>query len=156
QKVGTKEFAEAVISNLGKLPASFKAVQYAKNTSLNLPTYKRKAAAKKELVGVDLFVHWRGTDANELATLIHKLDSDGASLSMITNRGIKVYPDGFRETFCTDHWRCRFKPAKGSLLSKQNIITLLTQAENLGIDVIKTENLYQFDGVQGYSLGQGQ
>jgi isocitrate dehydrogenase len=156
QKVGTKEFAEAVISNLGKLPASFKAVQYAKNTSLNLPTYKRKAAAKKELVGVDLFVHWRGTDANELATLIHKLDSDGASLSMITNRGIKVYPDGFRETFCTDHWRCRFKPANGSLLNKQNIITLLTQAENLGIDVIKTENLYQFDGVQGYSLGQGQ
>lgn len=156
QKVGTKEFAEAVISNLGKLPASFKAVQYAKNTSLNLPTYKRKTAAKKELVGVDLFVHWKGTDANELATLIHKLDSDGASLSMITNRGIKVYPDGFRETFCTDHWRCRFKPANGSLLSKQHIITLLTQTENLGIDVIKTENLYQFDGVQGYSLGQGQ
>jgi isocitrate dehydrogenase len=156
QKVGTKEFAEAVISNLGKLPASFKAVQYAKNASLNLPTYKRKAAAKKELVGVDLFVHWRGTDANELATLIHKLDSEGASLSMITNRGIKVYPDGFRETFCTDHWRCRFKPANGSLLGKQHIIALLTQAENLGIDVIKTENLYQFDGVQGYSLGQGQ
>ena len=24
------------------------------------------------------------------------------------------------------------------------------------IDVIKTENLYEFDGVRGYSLGQGQ
>jgi hypothetical protein len=22
---------------------------------------------------------------------------------MITNRGIKVWPDGFEETFCTDH-----------------------------------------------------
>lgn len=156
QKVGTKEFAEAVISNLGKLPASFKPVQYAKNTSLHLPTYKRKAASKKELVGVDLFVHWRGTDANELAVSIHKLDGDGAALTMITNRGIKVYPDGFKETFCTDHWRCRFKPANGALLTKEHIISLLTKAENLGIDVIKTENLYQFDGVQGYSLGQGQ
>jgi isocitrate dehydrogenase len=25
-----------------------------------------------------------------------------------------------------------------------------------GIDTIKTENLYNFDGVAGYSLGQGQ
>ena len=27
---------------------------------------------------------------------------------MITNRGTKVWPDGAPETFCTDHWRCRF------------------------------------------------
>jgi len=156
QKVGTKEFAEAVISNLGKLPSSFKPVHYAKNTELSLPTYVRKPAAKKELVGVDLFVHWRGTDANELAKTIHRLDGAEVALSMITNRGIKVYPDGFKETFCTDHWRCRFKPTNGSLLGKQQIIELLSRAEELGIDVIKTENLYQFDGVQGYSLGQGQ
>ena len=33
---------------------------------------------------------------------------------MITNRGIKVWPEGFEETFCTDHWRCRFKPTEGN------------------------------------------
>jgi len=76
-------------------------------------------------------------------------------LSMITNRGIKVWPDGFRETFCTDHWRCRFKGADQKL-TKSNIISLLALAEELNIDVIKTENLYAFDGVQAYSLGQGQ
>jgi isocitrate dehydrogenase len=29
-------------------------------------------------------------------------------------------------------------------------------AINENIDVIKTENLYEFDGVRGFSLGQGQ
>lgn len=156
QKVGTKEFAEAVIRNLGLLPSSLKPVAYAKDKTLQLPSYKRKPAAQKDLVGVDLFVHWRGTDANELAAVIHRLDSDAAKLSMITNRGIKVYPDGFRETFCTDHWRCRFKPEEGKPFSKEVIIQLLHAALLQNIDVIKTENLYAFDGKAAYSLGQGQ
>jgi isocitrate dehydrogenase len=75
---------------------------------------------------------------------------------MITNRGIKVYPDGFPETFCTDHWRCRFKPTSGSALPKSDIIALLEAAAASGIDVIKTENLYAFDGKPAFSLGQGQ
>jgi isocitrate dehydrogenase len=77
-------------------------------------------------------------------------------LSMITNRGVKVYPDGFPETFCTDHWRCRFKPTDERLLTKEEIIRLLTHANSIGIDTIKTENLYAFDGKPAYSLGQGQ
>jgi isocitrate dehydrogenase len=75
---------------------------------------------------------------------------------MITNRGIKVWPDGFKETFCTDHWRCRFKPVEGSTITKSNIVELLQAAINENIDTIKTENLYEFDGKLGYSLGQGQ
>ena len=95
-------------------------------------------------------------DANELALKIHQLDTEGVKLSMITNRGVKVYPDGFPETFCTDHWRCRFKPTEERLLTKAEVIGLLSNAEKLGIDTIKTENLYTFDGKAAYSLGQGQ
>jgi isocitrate dehydrogenase len=156
QKVGTKEFAHAVIANLGKSPVTLSAVKYATDAPLNLPKYVRKAAAKKELVGVDVFVHWAGTDANELAAKINQLNFGQVELSMITNRGIKVWPEGFKETFCTDHWRCRFKPGKGYQLTKGDIINLLSSAENLGIDTIKTENLYSFDGKDAYSLGQGQ
>jgi isocitrate dehydrogenase len=155
-KVGTKEFAESVIQNLGKKPAQLKAVSYSKESTLNLPKYTRKASLKKELEGVDIFVHWSGTDADELAKMIQKLDSDGVKLSMITNRGIKVWPEGFPETFCTDHWRCRFKPLEGKLINKQHIIQLLQVAEDHNIDVIKTENLYAFEGKSAYSLGQGQ
>ena len=156
QKVGTKEFAQAVIANLGHKPAILKPVSYANNAALVLPKYERKPAAKKELVGVDVFVHWTGSDPNELATKIKKMVVGGIELSMITNRGIKVWPDGFSETFCTDHWRCRFKPNEGAEISKSSIIDLLQNAINEKIDTIKTENLYSFNGKAGYSLGQGQ
>ena len=156
QKLGTKEFAKAVIANLGENPSLLKSVSYANNSALNLPKYNRKPAAKKELVGVDIFVHWNGSNPNELADKVKKIESNGLKLTMITNRGIKVWPDGFRETFCTDHWRCRFKPNEGTEIIKSNIIELLHNAINENIDSIKTENLYSFDGKAGYSLGQGQ
>jgi isocitrate dehydrogenase len=156
QKVGTKEFAQAVIANLEKQPSTLKSVVYAHESALNLPKYQRKAPAQKELVGVDIFVHWAGLNPDELAEKIQKLDSQEIKLSMITNRGIKVWPEGFSETFCTDHWRCRFKPTEGNIIEKQHIIQLLDAALKQGIDTIKTENLYTFDGKMGYSLGQGQ
>ena len=156
QKVGTKEFAKAIIDNLGNKPSVLKSVSYANNSALNLPKYQRKSTAKKELVGVDLFVHWGGSDPNELAEKIKSLEGNGIELTMITNRGIKVWPEGFKETFCTDHWRCRFKPSEGMQINKSNIVDLLTSAINQSIDIIKTENLYTFDGKSAYSLGQGQ
>jgi isocitrate dehydrogenase len=156
QKVGTKEFAKAVIANLGKKPDTLKPVSYKNNGVLTLPKYQRKQAAKKELVGIDLFVHWNGTSPDVLAEKMKLLNIRGAQLTMITNRGIKVWPDGFSETFCTDHWRCRYKPINGKTISKLDIIQLLSHAINYNIDTIKTENLYEFDGKSAFSLGQGQ
>ncbi|MFZ4544448.1 MAG: NADP-dependent isocitrate dehydrogenase [Saprospiraceae bacterium] len=156
QKVGTSEFAKAVIANIGNLPSILKPVKYSNNAALNLPKYIRKPSANKELVGVDIFVHWNGTSPDELAAKVKSIELSNAKLSMITNRGIKVWPDGFRETFCTDHWRCRFKPTEGASISKSDIIELLKQASMQNIDAVKTENLYTFDGKAGYSLGQGQ
>lgn len=155
-KAGTKEFAQAVIDNLGKKPAVLKAVTQNSKSALNLPPYVRKPAAQKDLMGVDLFVHWSGNNPNELAEHLNTLDSDQVKLSMMTNRGIKVWPNGFKETFCTDHWRCRFESKNQSGIEKKDIINLLQNADLKGIDVIKTENLYQFNGKPAYSLGQGQ
>jgi len=156
QKVGTKEFAEAIIKNLNLKPSKLKAVTYSNGKALVLPKYKRKAAAKKELLGVDLFVHSAELEANELASTLKTIENNGIKLSMITNRGIKVWPDGFKETFCTDHWRCRFKPQEGAVMKKADIIELLNKALEKNVDVIKTENLYAFNGQAAYSLGQGQ
>lgn len=155
-KVGTKEFAQAVIANLGSKPAILKPVVYASNSALKLPKYKRKPALSKQLSGVDVFVHWSGTDPNELAQKIKAMEDGNATLTMITNRGIKVWPDGFKETFCTDHWRCRFKPNNGNKMEKKDIVVLLQKAIQQQIDTIKTENLYEFEGKAAYSLGQGQ
>jgi isocitrate dehydrogenase len=156
KQVSTKEFAQAVIANLGQKPSVLKPVLYAKNTALNLPKYKRRPAAKKNLVGVDMFVHWPGHSPDELAHLVKTAETNSLKLTMITNRGIKVWPDGFKETFCTDHWRCRFKSNDNSDLNGKNIVELLQNAIDKNIDSIKTENLYEFDGKQAFSMGQGQ
>ncbi len=153
--VGTQEFAEHVIKRLGKKPTKIKPASFAKDVKLNLPTYKRRPKATKILKGVDVFVDWDGGRVDDLAMKLKNLESD-IKLSMITNRGVKVWPEGFEETFCTDHWRCRFEVENGHPAEKKSIPDVLSKALKEGIDVIKTENLYEFDGVRGYSLGQGQ
>lgn len=154
--VGTIDFTEAVIANLGKKPSSFPEVSYPETKPFELPQYKRKKPKKKDLVGVDLFIHWCKGSPDELANELNAIEMGNVSLSMITNRGIKVWPNGFEETFCTDHWRCRFLPINQKGIQKSDIINLLTNYLNADIDVVKTENLYEFDGKPAFSLGQGQ
>lgn len=113
EKVGTKEFALAIIQRLGSAPILLETVVPGKQKPVQLPRYSRKSQSQKELVGVDVFVHWNGYKADELAEKMKKTETNDMQLSMITNRGIKVWPDGFPETFCTDHWRCRFKAVPG-------------------------------------------
>lgn len=156
QKVGTSEFAQAVIENIGYKPAALTPVAYVKGSLLNIPKYQRKVAAKKELLGVDVFVHWSGSNPDEIAQLLQELNTPEVKLSMITNRGIKVWPEGFEETFCTDHWRCRFISPEEKPVSKELIPAILSKAVEKGLDTIKTENLYAFNGKPSFSLGQGQ
>jgi isocitrate dehydrogenase len=155
EKVGTKEFAEKIIENLGKIPTQLKPITDIKNERIKILPYQRKPNKVKTLVGVDLFVHWNGIDVNSLAERINENNNTGIELSMITNRGIKVWPNGFEETFCTDHWRCRFK-AKDENMTNNEVIALLNSMIGNHLDIIKTENLYHFDGKQAYSMGQGQ
>lgn len=156
KQVSTSEFADAVIANLGQKPEILKAVSYANTAAINMPKYIRQAPKAKKLVGVDIFVHWSGSNPDELADKVKRIAPSDMKLKMITNRGIKVWPEGFSETFCTDHWRCRFHPVEGVSIGKEEIIQLLSNAVREEIDTIKTENLYEFDGVAAYSLGQGQ
>jgi isocitrate dehydrogenase len=151
QRVGTKEFADAVISRLGQTPKTLIPVHYNEGMSVEIPKYERKKS-EKVLKGVDIFIDWDKEDANRLGFMLNKIESE-LKLIMITNRGVKVYPDGFDETFCTDHWRCRFE---GTNVQPYQIPELMSKIINFGLDVIKTENLYEFDGIKGYSLGQGQ
>jgi isocitrate dehydrogenase len=155
-KVGTSEFADAIIANLGQKPSLFKEASYSNNKALNLPKYERKTPKTKELIGVDIFVHWNGTEPVDLSEIMKQIETSNSSLSMITNRGIKVWPEGFQETFCTDHWRCRFKSKDGKGIGKGDIIELMNNALSKNIDVIKTENLYTFDGKEAFSAAQGQ
>jgi isocitrate dehydrogenase len=155
QKVGTQEFAQAVVERLGQKPQQLKAVSYATDEETATSSWTPKPPAKKETVGVDVFLHWRGSP-DDLGKRVEGANGDGVTLNMVTNRGVKVYPGGLPETFCTDHWRCRFMADGSAGITHKQIIRLLERVEGLGLDFIKTENLCSFDGEPGFSLGQGQ
>jgi isocitrate dehydrogenase len=75
---------------------------------------------------------------------------------MISNRGVAVWPGGHAETFCSDHWRCRFMSEGDGPVTAFQTISLLGRIANAGFDAIKTENLYTFDGQVGFTLSQGE
>jgi isocitrate dehydrogenase len=154
QKVGTKEFAQAVVDRIGQKPQKLHAVDYSRaKTSMPAIKPSQRPAAKKELVGVDVFVQWNGP-AEELGGKLKALGNAELPLTMISNRGLKVWPGGLPESFCVDHWRCRFHP-DGKPVAHGQIVELLGRVHAAGYDFIKTENLYNFDGKPGYSLDQG-
>ncbi|AKA35974.1 NADP-dependent isocitrate dehydrogenase [Flagellimonas lutaonensis] len=165
QKVGTQAFADAVISNLGRMPETLQPSELAKGKgTVQIMEYERKSQ-KKELVGVDVFIDWPGSDAQEIGDLLSDIEVYNIKLKMITNRGVKVYPKGHNETYCTDHWRCRFVAMDAEIDHKEpvykaigfeHVLALQSKLYQVGFDIIKTENLYEFDGTRGFSLGQGE
>lgn len=156
QKVGTQEFAEAVIKNLHKQPSSLPIKKYGSEKPFQLPVLKERTPATKKLVGIDVFVDDKTTNPEEVAIKLQSMQTNILELTLITNRGVKVWPNGFEETFSTNHWRCRFLPDENASVAPSDIVQLLSNAVSKQVDVIKTENLYEFDGQRGFSLGQGQ
>lgn len=162
KKVGTDKFTEAVIERLGEQPEHLKSVSYSKEApKINVDLkYSRGAEKpsnieKRELKGVDVFVYWEPDEPEKLAEILKRGANGKFELTMFTNRGTKVWPNGVDETFCTDHWRCRFQSTTGTAKQK-DLLDLLQDLDHQKIDIIKTENLYEFNGIRGYSLGQGE
>ena len=165
KKVSTNEFANQVILRLGQLPNKLSKSKLACGSGkIVIPDYVRPEA-KKELLGVDVFIDWKGENPEEIGAMLDSVNSFKLKLKMITKRGVKVYPKGLKETYCTDHWRCRFVASNAQINSAspiyesveyEQIIALLSKLHNKGFDIIKTENLYEFDGKRAFSLGQGE
>ena len=155
RKVSTSEFADAVIERLGERPQTLAEAHYT-DTEVSV-TVRPTPRAEKALVGVDVFLDWDedGRRPDTLGARLDALGGDGLRLKLITNRGVKVYPGGLPETFWTDHWRCRYV-ATGDAVSPAQVVALQGRLVEAGLDVIKTENLYTFDGERAYSLAQGE
>ena len=157
QKLGTKEFAEAVVDRLGQKPQTLKTVSY---TGAPRPLASKAEAqrplAKKETIGVDVYVGWRNSDTDSLAAKLAPLAPSGLKLTMLTSRGIKVWPDGAPETFRVDECRCRFLSETGGPVSQAQIVDLLGRITGAGLEFVQTETLATFDGEKGFSMGQGE
>lgn len=162
EHAGTRRFTEAVIERLGSRPEQLTPLDAPAESVEGVTGEERRGISvmvrsvpveEKVLAGVDVFVDWDGIAPDELAVRLQAAAGMLFELKMITNRGVKVWPNGRKETLCTDHWRCRFE-AEGRKI--EDVAELLLKLANSGIEFIKTEHLYRFDGKPGYSLGQGQ
>jgi isocitrate dehydrogenase len=149
--VGTSRFAQEVISRLGSEPEHLAPVRYQRDKPIfQIPPYKRPAI-KKDLLGADVFLFWEGSHVDDLMRALQHFAPAPLKLELITNRGVAVWPEGYPETFCTDHWRLRLLGDKGRQIRHTDVIAAMAQLQALGLEFIKTELLYEFDGVKGFS-----
>lgn len=155
-RLGTESFADAIIERLDQKPHSLKPVAY-KMIAQSIPqaSATNSQRSDKTLVGIDIFVDAL-TSPETLARELTQAIGTLVPLQMISNRGVKVWPNGHDATFCTDHWRCRFQPERGKQFNRAMAIELQRRLNAAAIDFIKSEHLFDFNGVPGYSLGQGQ
>jgi isocitrate dehydrogenase len=162
EKVGTQVFADAVIARLGQQPIHFKPANYQPGAYAKIECYGEKTvySSKKELVGVDIFIdNPNSIEAAELAAKFSVMSNE-LKLTVMTSRGLKVWPDSSIDAPYLKHICCRFQSATDvnqlTPVKHAAIIALLNQMDLVGIDTIKTENLYTFDNELGFSLAQGQ
>ncbi len=154
-KVGTKEFAQAVVRNIGKKPEVLKPVKYELSTKVATLHSAIDKEVKRELVGVDVFIYSKDK-AMAFQNKLTSLDVTPFTLNMISNRGARIWPEGIPETFCIEQFRCRFmRKQKTHKMGSDEILALLKQLHFLGHDIIKTEYLYTFDDQPGFSSAQG-
>jgi isocitrate dehydrogenase len=160
KKTNTDEFADAVIERLGKKPSHFKPVEY-QESKAKIECYgdTKKPHAKKELVGIDIFVDNEDMTPEQLGEKMLKLTGPLKPVT-ITSRGLKIWPDCMIQAPFAQHCSCRFQTSTDTKaltpVTHKDLLDLQQQFGALGLDVIKTENLYTFDGQLGYSLAQGQ
>ncbi len=152
KQVGTKEFGEAIIQNLGTTPEHLPSIS-SQVTPLALKISHLPTQPQRQLVGVDLFIYHRGT-LNDFFAKVSHAAVGSLHLQMISNRGTRVWPGGQPETVCIEEWRLRFLSDSGKATSQNDLIQLLHVLDHAGMDLIRTENLYLFNGVAGFSSAE--
>lgn len=151
EKVGTKEFAQAVITRLGRMPSKLKAVHYKSIPQESLAYSAETRVSEIKIVGADIFVTYRGK-VEDLQKKLAAVETAELKLSMISNRGVTVWPHKIPETFCVDCWRCRYTGTTDKEISYQQIVTLLHHFVQADIPFSQVENLYSFNGKAGYTV----
>lgn len=156
KKVGTEDFTKALIDNLGASPQELNPANYdAGSKGIVLPPLKKIKEEEKERVGVDIGLNFEG-DAEELANMVKPCLTENLELSLISNRGVKVWPDGAAETFCTDNWRLRFLGKCDNSVKTSEVVQLISNLNEADMNFTNAMMLHTFDGEQGFTKAQGE
>ncbi|EKE10145.1 MAG: hypothetical protein ACD_16C00078G0010 [uncultured bacterium] len=152
--LGTKEFTDAVIQNLGK-ETTFWPSRHYKPLHLGKISSPKEKVSQRD-VGVDIFVESQ-LSPEELGKSLETIAlSSPFRLVMISNRGIQVYPAlGGLKPDTVDHWRARFFLKEGKELKDQEVLSLI-QAVGVKHRWMHIEKLFEINNAPGFTKAQGE
>ncbi len=150
QKVGTREFAEAVVARVGQKPEKLKPVSYTSAPQVATSAGAVGQDTGKKLVGVDVFVDFKTKNPAELGEKLRGVQTP-LDFKYLSNRGQKVWPDVTTDTMLVDHWRARYQGKEGAEVTPAQVVEVINALAQAGVDFIQTQNLYDFDGKPAYS-----
>ncbi len=172
KKVGTKEFTQAVIANLGQKPAMLKVANFANATKKTAISSEESAYVSevKSLIGFDLFIDWQ-QEFSDLLALLKTMESSELEVKMISAKGLLMWPlsdqhmmPNYNKGLTVLRFIGKGITGKSSneiidaskTISHQNIIDMLGVLNEKKFDFVKYEGLYLFNGKCGYTSGQGE
>ncbi|MFN7709846.1 MAG: NADP-dependent isocitrate dehydrogenase [Holosporales bacterium] len=155
--VSTSEFTDAIIKNFGKSSSAWAKRDYRKINMPQVPSAPDLVKAKTHRVaGVDLFVSHTGTP-DELGHSLEQLTANSpVKLKIISNRGVKVYPNPGTLPDMIDVFRCRFVTKDDAMSLSQDQVLQLMQAVGTKHPWTHMELLHIYNDKMGYSKAQGE
>ena len=152
---GTAMFTEAVIAALGQSPARMAGREHLRLVLPQPGPQATSVPATREVVGADIFIESDLGPAVLGAELTELTAASPLKLSMISNRGMQVWPGSLAGTDCVDVYRCRFMARTAGPASDAVLLGVLAQLAPTH-RWMHVEKLQQFDGVPGFTLAQGE
>ncbi len=155
--VGTIEYTDALIANLGKRAASGQTRDY---KPIKMPQISSAVdfvrPKERRVVGIDIFIE-SAQSAEELGPAITRLVAETPLyLKLISNRGTRVYPPTGAITDNADHWRCRFLANDDQADLDDATLFDTLQRVSAHYRWAHTEKLQYFDGAPGFTRDQGE
>ncbi|HSK13945.1 MAG TPA: isocitrate/isopropylmalate family dehydrogenase, partial [Phnomibacter sp.] len=159
--VNTTQFADAIISNLGKQPT-----HNPKPLLTDAPTYctvipldenpmmVSEETEVEKIVGVDMFIE-SDQQPDHIAAKCRRHGGVKFDLITISNRGTQVWPTGSKFTNLINQYRVRFESIDLEGLNQQDVIGLYVSLSG-DFKICSLELLNMWGDKKAYSLAQGQ
>ncbi len=146
------EFADAVISNLGKHPSTFPISESKKPEKISLPEIT-SPHYQQELLGIDVYINNSFGNLVDIIKTLQTIDQR-FELQHIATRGIKIWPS--KEELISSDDLLRLRYIKKEDIDYSALIDLQKSIYNIGAEIILTHNLISWNGMAGFTKAQGE
>ncbi|MFP3035524.1 MAG: isocitrate dehydrogenase [Wolbachia sp.] len=150
QKVGTKEFAEAVIDHLGQKPTMLSELIIGSGSDSRVNKTQdncKQDYEVRKLVGSDITIAWSKSAGFD--QIVKLFESSNPKIIAIYSQGLSIWP-GSRKSL-SDQITCRFiANNEKKTITNNDVNNLLVKLEENNFDVVRMDKLYLYDGKEGF------